>query len=262
MKWPDGLMIDNCEGAKSVIVDFVRDYVKQSGTNGVVMGLSGGIDSALVAALAADALGPDQVLATFLPVNADTDKENLDHARELADRLGIKHELFEIGPVIKQFEPLGLDRLSRGNLAARLRMVVWYARANQNGLLVIGTGNKAEIFAGYFTKYGDGGADLLPLANLYKVNVRQLAKHVGIPKKIIEKPPSAGLWKGQTDEGEMGLSYNDIDRILFLMLERGFTREETVSWGIEQEKVDRVLHMMETSQHKRDPVPRPKGRLP
>jgi NAD+ synthase len=261
MNWPEGLKLENLDAATSLIVDFIRDYVDQSRTNGVVMGLSGGIDSALVATLAAKAIGPSKVWATLLPVNANSDKENVEDARQLAKSLGIGHELFEIGPVLEAFEPLGLDQLSRGNLSARMRMAVWYARANQRKMLVIGTGNKAEIFMGYFTKYGDGGVDFLPLANLYKVNVRQLAAHVGVSEKIVNKAPSAGLWTGQTDEGEMGIRYDDIDRILYLMLEQGRSREDVISWGIESEKVDLVLKMMEFSQHKRDPLPRPKSRV-
>jgi NAD+ synthase len=261
MNWPEGLKLEDTDSATSVVVDFIGSYVGQSRTNGVVMGLSGGIDSALVATLAARALGPDKVWATLLPVNADLDKENVEDARKLAESLGIGYELFEIGPVLEAFEPLGFDQLSRGNLAARMRMAVWYARANQRKMLVIGTGNKAEIFMGYFTKYGDGGVDFLPLANLYKVNVRQLAAQVGVPKKIVDKAPSAGLWKGQTDEGEMGIRYDDIDRILYMMLEQGRSREEVISWGIDSEKVDLVLKRMEASQHKRDPLPRPKSRF-
>lgn len=262
MDWPEGLRIQDLDGAKKIIVEFISSYLNTSKMNGVVMGLSGGIDSALVASLAVEALGPDKVLATMLPVDQKADSENVADAVALAESLGIEHELFELGPVLRAFDPLGLDQLSRGNLAARMRMAVWYVRANQRRMLVIGTGNKAELFMGYFTKYGDGGVDILPLANLYKVNVRQLSKHVGVPDKIVSKAPSAGLWSGQTDEGEMGIKYDDIDRILFLMLEKGLSREETISWGFDQEKVDRVLHMMEASQHKRDPLPRPKARVP
>ncbi len=262
MDWPEGLRIEDVDGAKNIVVDFIRSYLETSKLNGIVMGLSGGIDSALVASLAVEALGPERVLATMLPVSAEADSENLADAVALAENLGIEHELFELGPVLEQYEKLGLDQLSRGNLAARMRMAVWYIRANQKKRLVIGTGNKSELFMGYFTKYGDGGVDMLPLANLYKVNVRQLSRHVGVPEKIVNKAPSAGLWKGQTDEGEMGIKYDDVDRILYLMLDKGFSREETIAWGLDQDKVDKVLHMMEISQHKRDPLPRPKKRLP
>ncbi|TFG29482.1 NAD(+) synthase, partial [Candidatus Thorarchaeota archaeon] len=146
---------------------------------------------------------------------------------------------------------------ARGNLAARLRMVTWYARANQENRLVLGTGNKTELMIGYFTKYGDGGTDILPIAELYKANVWDLARHVGVMESIIEKAPSAGLWEGQTDEKEIGISYPELDSILFLHLEKGMSQDDISSWGIDKSKVEIVLKMMNRSRHKREPLPRP-----
>ncbi|MHA1769246.1 MAG: NAD+ synthase [Candidatus Thorarchaeota archaeon] len=260
MNWPDGLKLTDLEEAKTRIVDFISDYVRTAKAKGVVMGLSGGIDSALVCSLAVEALGPERVLVEFLPVRAEDDAKNLADARNLADRLGVEAELFELEPVIKAFEPLGLDRVSRGNLAARMRMAVCYARANQRGMLVIGTGNKTEILTGYFTKYGDGGVDLLPIANLYKVNVQQLSEYMGIPRAIIEKPPSAGLWEGQTDEGELGVLYDEIDKMLYLRFERGVDWNGLEEMGFDKAKVDRVRSLYLRSQHKREPLPRPESR--
>ena len=260
MEWPEGLKIEDVERAKNKIVDFIREYVEKSGTNGVVMGLSGGIDSALVCSLAVEALGPEKVHTTLLPVVAEKDAANIADAKMLADKLDVKHELFELGPVIEAFKPLGLDRISSGNLAARMRMAVWYVRANQRGMLVIGTGNKSEILTGYFTKYGDGGVDLLPLANLYKVNVRQIAEHVGVPKPIIKKAPSAGLWEGQTDEGEMGVTYDELDKMLYLRFEKGVPWEDLPEHSLDVKKIERVKNLHLKSQHKRDPLPKPDSR--
>ncbi|TET96414.1 MAG: NAD(+) synthase, partial [Anaerolineales bacterium] len=148
-------------------------------------------------------------------------------------------------------------KVALGNLMARVRMVVWYAKANQNNLLVLGTGNKSELMVGYFTKYGDGGTDILPIADLYKVNVRDLARHVKVPEHIVTNVPTAGLWAGQTDEGEIGVTYDEIDTILFLHIERGYSPDEIKSYGIDPGKVDRVLGMMARSHHKRELLPRP-----
>ncbi len=141
-----------------------------------------------------------------------------------------------------------------------MRMAVCYARANQRGMLVIGTGNKTEILTGYFTKYGDGGVDLLPIANLYKVNVRQLSEYMGVPRAIIEKSPSAGLWEGQTDEGELGVLYDEIDKMLYLRFERGVDWNSLEEMGFDKIKVDRVRSLYLRSQHKREPLPRPESR--
>jgi len=258
MELPDGLRFDDYEKPRKVIVDFIRDYVSNTGVKGVILGLSGGIDSSLVATLACEALGPDRVRGIMLPVDAEKDAENVADATELAESLGIKHELFELKEAVAAYNSLALEKVALGNLAARLRMVTWYARANQENLLVIGTGNKTELMIGYFTKYGDGGTDFLPIGDLYKENVWSLSRHMGLPEKIVNKAPSAGLWKGQTDEGEIGATYAELDSILFLHIEKGMTEKEIANWGIEESKVQKVLRMMKSSQHKREPLPIPK----
>lgn len=261
MDLPDGLRFDDYEKPRKIIVDFIRDYVSKAGVKGVILGLSGGIDSSLVAALACEALGHQKVRGIMLPVDADKDAQNVTDARELAESLQIKHELFELKEAIAAYDSLSLEKVALGNLAARLRMVTWYARANQENLLVIGTGNKTELMIGYFTKYGDGGTDFLPIGDLYKDNVWSLSRHIGIPEKIVKKAPSAGLWKGQTDEGEIGISYAELDSILFLHLERGMNEKEIVEFGIEEAKVQKVFRMMRSSQHKREPLPIPRVRI-
>jgi NAD+ synthase len=260
MELPEGLRFGDYEKPRKIIVNFIRNYVSKVGVNGVVLGLSGGIDSSLVATLACEAIGSDRVQGLMLPVDAKKDAPNVADARELAESLKIKHELFELKDAVAAYDSLSLDKVALGNMTARLRMVTWYARANQENLLVIGTGNKTELMIGYFTKYGDGGTDFLPIGDLYKENVWSLSKHVCVPEKIIKKAPSAGLWKGQTDEGEIGATYTELDSILFLHFERGMSAEDIVGWGIEESKVEKVFKMMRSSQHKREPLPIPKVR--
>lgn len=256
MDLPEGLLLGDYESARQKIVTFISEYVSRSGCSYAVIGLSGGVDSSLVLALACEALGPDRIIGLMLPVDKDSDTKNVEDAVALADSFGIQHELFEIGPALKAFEKLELDRVSFGNLTARLRMATWYAKANKHNGIVLGTGNKSEILTGYFTKYGDAGVDILPLAELYKVNVWKLAEHVGIPQHIIEKTPSAGLWSNQTDEGEMGVTYRELDSILFLRFDKGLSVEEIESRGHARDTVDKVMTLVDRSQHKRDPIPR------
>ena len=261
MELPDGLKFDDYEKPRKIIVNFIKDYVSKVGVNGLVLGLSGGIDSSLVATLACEAIGPERVLGIMLPVDASKDAQNVADARELAESLKMRHDLFELKEAVSAYDSLSLDKVALGNLTARLRMVTWYARANQENLLVIGTGNKTELMIGYFTKYGDGGSDFLPIGDLYKENVWSLSRHLEVPEQIVKKAPSAGLWKGQTDEGEIGASYTELDSILYLKLEKDMSEDEIVEWGIERSKVQKVLKMMRNSQHKRNPLPIPKTRI-
>ncbi len=226
---------------------WIREKVEEAGAEGVVLGISGGIDSSLTAVLAEKALG-DAVLGVLMPCHSKpTDTE---HARLLAAQFGIETEYVDLTPIfdrLVQVLPPG-DQVAVGNLKPRLRMTVLYYFANNRNYLVAGTGNKTEIEIGYFTKYGDGGADILPLGDLLKTEVRELARELGIPREIITKPPSAGLWEGQTDEGEMGISYEELDEIL-VAIESGDVA------GCDQEALARVRAMMAASQHKRDPIP-------
>ncbi len=200
----------------ALIESFIAHHVEASGRKGVVLGLSGGVDSALVARLCADALGPERILGLGLPEG--TGGEDLDDARGYAETLGIGFRTVDIAPLAASFEaalkPKRSHRIARGNLRARARMVVLYFVANTEDRVVMGTGNKSEILVGYFTRWGDGGADFLPIGDLYKTQVWAMARHLGLPKKIVDKVPTAGLWAGQTDEGELGISYDDLDRVL------------------------------------------------
>ena len=257
MELPEGLRLDDYEKPRRVIVNFIRDYVSRAGFDGAVLGLSGGIDSSLVAALACEAIGSEKVVGIMMPVDAEKDATNVNDAKDLAESLGMKHELFELKQAVAAYDSLSLDRVALGNLTARLRMVTWYARANQENRIVLGTGNKSELMVGYFTKYGDGGSDMLPIGELYKSNIWDLSNHIGLPEKLVYKAPSAGLWPGQTDEGELGVTYRELDSILFLHIEKGLNEKDIIGWGIEEEKVEKVMRLMTQSEHKRNPLPRP-----
>ena len=229
------------------ISSWIRERVEKAGAEGVVLGMSGGIDSSVAAVLAKKALG-DRVLGVIMPCHSDP--TDLEHARLAAAKFGIVTECVDLTPVFDRLLetlPPG-DRMAEGNLKARLRMAVLYYFANSRNYLVVGAGNKSEIMVGYTTKYGDGGADILPLGGLLKKQVREWARELGIPEEIIDKPPSAGLWEGQTDEGEMGITYDELDGIL-VAIESGDTGE------CNQEALARVRALMAASQHKRDPIP-------
>jgi NAD+ synthase len=256
MELPDGLLIEDYEETRRKIVKFIQEYFDKAGVSCMVMGLSGGIDSSLVATLACEALGGEKVKALLLPVDAKKDVENVRDASDLAESLGMSYELFEIGPAVEAYEPLSLGKVALGNLMARLRMAAWYGVSNNRNGLVLGTGNRSEILIGYFTKYGDGGVDILPIAELYKINVWGLARHVGVPNHICEKVPSAGLWANQTDEGEIGVSYPELDSILYLRFDKDMEPDAIVSAGYSRENVNRVLGLVSGSQHKRNPLPK------
>ncbi len=202
-------------GALEALEAFIRDHVEDAGASGALLGLSGGIDSAVVASLAARALGPRHVTCLFLPIEGAGARDQQD-ARALAKNLGTEFVARDLSKSYFAFvNSLAVrDRRSRGNVKARLRMVALYAEANRRGALVLGTGNKSELLTGYTTKWGDSGCDLLPIGDLYKTQVRALAEELELPAAFLRKTPSAGLWPGQTDEGELGIGYGELDQIL------------------------------------------------
>lgn len=230
------------------IATWIAEQIKASGQTGAVLGLSGGIDSAVVAGLCARAVGKENVLGVIMPSHsAGMDAE---HARLTAQAWGIESTEIELSGMYDRMIaalPPGND-MANANIKPRLRMITLYHHANTLRRLVVGTGNKSELMIGYFTKYGDGGVDLLPIASLYKHQVRELAREIGVPEAIITKPPSAGLWTGQTDENEMGISYEVLDRTLEA-LETGHTA------GIDDATLNKVRRMVDTSAHKRRLAP-------
>ena len=239
--------------ARDAIVDFVRQKVEGSGGNGVVVGLSGGLDSVTVSKLCCDAIGPEKVLNIYMPSTTSSERD-LHDAEELCRLTGAELRVIDICPAVDSFRSI-LPEMDRrdlaGNVMARCRMIVLFHHARTSGRVVIGTSNKSELLTGYFTKFGDGGSDFCPLGDLYKTEVRQLARQIGVPPSIIDKAPSAGLWGGQTDEAELGMTYDELDRVLF-GIEKGLDDAAIVAEeSISMEKVERVRSMLRCSVHKR-----------
>ena len=246
--------------AVPTIHQFLRSHALTDGAEGVVVGLSGGIDSALVARLARDGLGRDHVLGVQLP-DAHFPAGLRSETEEYAHALGIEHRVVPVASLVQavgSLLPEVQDRISVGNAVARLRMLVLYMLARERHYLVVGTGNKSEILLGYFTKYGDGGADLLPLGDLYKTEVRGLARELDLPVPIRERAPTAGLWEGQTDEEELGISYDEADRILVGLEQLRSPEEIASATGIALPRVLEVVGRVAKNRHKRRPPPIPK----
>jgi NAD+ synthase len=229
---------------KKKIVSWIRQELSLSRAGGIVMGLSGGIDSCLVACLAKEAVGKSKLLALILPCHSL--KSDLEDARVCARHLGIKTRTIDLSATYDKLTKIlpAAPRIARANLKPRLRMTVLYYFANKLNYLVCGTGNKSELMVGYFTKHGDGATDILPIGDLLKTEVRALAAGLGLPQRIINKPPSAGLWSGQTDEGEIGLSYAELDDILGRI-------ENKKKQVISKAKVSKVKRLIKNSEHKR-----------
>ncbi len=250
-------MRENMEKVAERIKSFILNFVEGSGADGVVVGVSGGVDSATVAFLCAEALGSDRVLALIMPEKGVTPEEDVQDAREVCRIKGIDCKVIEINPFLEPFFSTFGDSesIAAANIKPRVRMILNYYHANKTGRLVAGTGNRSELMVGYFTKYGDGGVDFLPIGDLYKTEVLELARHLGVPERIVTKKPSARLWSGQTDEGEMGISYSELDAVL-KALDRNMDAEQiSTSTGVSPEKVKKVLKMVEESRHKRETPP-------
>lgn len=245
--------IGSPEEWRKIVVMFLRDHVARSGAKGVVVGISGGVDSALTAALCVEALGADKVLGIRMP-HRESDPEDVRMGTVVTDHLGIESLTRDITPIVDGLEAaLGEtpDEYVHGNTKARARMMFLYAEAQMRGHLVCGTGNKSELLVGYFTKYGDGGVDLEPIGDLYKTQVWELARHIGLPEEQVARAPTAGLHAGQTDEQDLGMSYADLDRIL-----KGIELNTSVDaiarrTGLAMEDVARIEGMVRRSEHKR-----------
>jgi NAD+ synthase len=239
----------------NTISSFIKREIKKRESQGVVIGMSGGIDSSLTTVLAVKALGKQQVFGLILPDSSVTPKTDTKNAIDLAKSLRIKYKVIELNKIKKQIvNGLPKNKMARANLLVRLRMLLLYYYATVMNRLVLGTGDKSEMMLGYFTKYGDGGADLFPIADLYKTEVRSLAQYLGIPAKIIDKKSSARLWKGQTTEEEIGIKYEEIDKILE-HIEESSTHLLSNSDQLNEDNVSKIKSMLEKNEHKQDMPP-------
>ncbi len=246
-----GLDID-CQLVTTVLTGFVRDEITKFGFQRAVVGLSGGIDSALSAAIAARALGPANVLALTMPY-ATSSPLSAEHALLAAQQFGIEARCIEITAQIDAYFARFPDasRLRRANKMARERMTILYDHSVAESALVVGTSNKTEALLGYTTLWGDMASAVNPLGDLYKTQVRQLAAALEVPRVIIDKAPTADLWDGQTDEGELGFSYAEVDRLLYRMVDLRWSPAELVADGFAPEFIERVRRMVQGSQYKR-----------
>jgi len=237
---------------EQLLVQFLREECGSAGFNKAILGISGGIDSAVVAALAVRAFGPKNVLGVMMPYKTShADSEG--HARLLADKLGIATKKVEITAMADGYLAANgvKERLRRGNVMARSRMIVLYDMSVEFGALVIGTSNKTEILLGYSTQWGDSASAVNPIGDLYKAQIYALARHLGIPSQLIDKAPSADLFEGQTDEDELGFTYAEADRLLYLMVDERLSETELVERGFEVEFVRRVAKRIASTQFKR-----------
>jgi NAD+ synthase len=242
----------NTDIAESILTSFIHSEITRAGFTHAIVGVSGGIDSALACFLAVKALGPDNVLALHMPYET-TSAESTEHAELVIDHTGAQSLTVDITPMVEPLlETIPEDaRIRRGNIMARQRMIILYDQSAALFGLVVGTGNKTEILLGYTTLYGDSACAINPIGDLYKTQVRQLAVEMGVPKAIIQKPPSADLWAGQTDEDELGFTYEDVDQLLYNLVDERYSPQDCVEAGFNADFVERVMKRIQTSQFKR-----------
>lgn len=241
-----------CEPARRIIIRFLQDGLRRHGFQRAVIGLSGGLDSSLVVFLTAAALGAENVLAVAMPASA-SDPASLAGAESIAATTGVRLETISISPMADPYlrSLPARARVRTGNVLARLRMVVLYDLSARQEALVVGTSNKTELLLGYTTQFGDSACALMPVGDLYKTQVRQLARHMGVPEAIIRRPPSADLWEGQTDEEELGFTYDLVDRLLFRMVDERIGPDRLLMEGFDPALILRVRDMVRRSQYKR-----------
>ena len=247
-------MIDlsiNTDLTRQIMTGFIQSEITRAGFSCAVVGLSGGVDSSLSCALAAEALGARNVLAVRMPYKTSA-ADSLEHAQMLIDMLGVQSVDIPITGMADALieQDKGMSSIRKGNIMARARMIVLYDQSAVFRGLVVGTGNKTEILLGYTTLYGDSACGLNPIGDLYKTQVRQLARAMKIPVVIIDKAPTADLWPGQTDEGELGFTYEEVDKLLFLLVDQRYTQQECVKAGFGEKFVHAVVGMIRCNQFK------------
>ncbi|MDX2129085.1 MAG: NAD+ synthase [Chloroherpetonaceae bacterium] len=243
---------DGYEIVETLLLEFIRNEVRKFGFQKVVLGLSGGIDSAVSCTLAAKALGPENVLAVMMPYKTSS-PESLSDASLLAEATGVETEVRDISATVDSFfsDKGDASRMRRGNAMARVRMITLYDISARDSRLVIGTSNKTELLLGYGTLFGDMASAINPIGDLYKTEVWALARHLKIPDKLITKIPSADLWEGQSDETELGFTYRDVDYLLKMLVEERLHDEDILNSGIQQEFLTRVKKLIVRNQFKR-----------
>ncbi len=242
----------NTDLAREILVGFIKSEITRVGISRAVVGLSGGLDSALSCVLAAEALGAENVLAVRMPYKASS-KDSLDHAQALIDQLGVQNKTIEITDMVEPLFNLDpeISNMRKGNIMARERMIVLFDQSEVFKGLVMGTSNKTEILLGYSTHYGDSASAMNPIGDLYKTQIRQLSRAMNIPAAIIDKPPSADLWEGQTDEKELGFTYEDVDKLLYLLVDQRYSPQEATEAGFDKTFVEAVTKRIRRNQFKR-----------
>lgn len=237
---------------RKILTEFIRSEITRVGYSRAVVNLSGGLDSAVSCVLAAQALGPENVLALRLPYKSSS-QDSLDHAQLLIEQTGVRSLTIPItgmADALINADPQ-MSSMRKGNIMARMRMIVAYDQSEAFKGLVVGTGNKTEILLGYSTLFGDSACALNPLGDLYKTQVRQLARAIDVPEPVIDKPPSADLWAGQTDEGELGFTYEEVDKVLYWLVDQRYSPAECVEAGFEETFVRKVVERVRRNQFKR-----------
>jgi NAD+ synthase len=256
MKLASSVMDLDWSEVESRICRFIKDYVEKAKVRGVVLGLSGGIDSCTTGALSTRAISGDKVLGLMLPEKETYDPKDIKHAKLVAQKFGFKTETIDITPSLQTFYKSAptfdqTDKLSKGNIKARMRMIYIYYHANRYNLLVCGSSDKSETMMGYFTKWGDIAADISPIMDLYKTQVRALARYIGVPEEIVRKPPSPRLWPGQLAEEELGMNYEQLDLILYGLEHFMKTEEIATQLDMDTRVVDKMKRRWLSAEHKR-----------
>ncbi|MFB5632071.1 MAG: NAD+ synthase [Nitrosopumilus sp.] len=242
----------------STIENFLQEQMERNRSEGLILGLSGGIDSAVLAYICKRKF-PDKTVAIVMPDTAITPKSETEDALKMVSLTGIQYKLIDINPIVNEYSMyLEPNERAKGNLRARVRTNILYYYANAKNYLVLGSSDKSEYLIGYFTKFGDGASDITPIISLYKLQVREIAKYLGVPENVITKKSSPHLWKDHEAENELGVSYEEVDSILYCLFEKKLSVQETLELtGIEMSTIEKIQELNKNSEHKRLPAQKP-----